>query len=316
MKKFIHQSFAALCCLVSLNLTLTSCENFYEGDKFIDYLTQEIEYSKAESVTVTVNPVSLLHGQITSGSPVTAKIGYPFTVNFIVDDAYNFEGWAAYSNFSSIDDTPLSTEYVEFYDEDGNGPGKSLKCRVTIKKKTDNIYLIPLCRSKPAVTLTEPLAAEKDVTITTPIKISFNKKMDLTSIIQKDNNGNIIGFKNFKVTYSKSEDDNELDTTGDVTDYFDAENTVLKKNGTQIVIPFKNKLDSTKWLPAASFIRVDLGADIAADSTEGGTLLDSTYSWTFITGTNADVKGPVISSASLSLKNNSSEKIIESESLE
>ena len=316
MKKFLSNAILTVICLFSLNLLFISCESFLEGSPFMAQLEKDIEYAMAESVTVTVNPLSLLHGQVTSGSPVKAKIGYPFTINFMVDDAYNFGGWAAYSNFTSISDTPLSTEYIEFSDEDGKGPGKSCKCNVIIKKKIENIYIVPLCGSKPAVGLTEPLTAEKDVSITTPIKISFNKKMDLDSILQKDDNGDIIGFKNFKVSYSKSDEEDGADTIGDVTDYFDAQNTSLKKNGTQIVIPFKNKLDSTKWLPTASYITVELGANLAADSTEGAAVLDSTYTWTFITGSTADVKGPVISSASLSLKNNSTEKKLRAKKLE
>ncbi|MBQ9206345.1 MAG: hypothetical protein IJ158_06480 [Treponema sp.] len=258
-----------------------------------------------------VAPESLLHGQVTTGSPVTAKVGYPFTVNFVVDDAYNFGGWVAYSNFTSISNTPLSTEYVEFSDEDGKGAGKSLSCSVTIKKKVENLYIVPLCGSKPSVVLTEPLTAEKDVSITTPIKITFNKKMDLSSILQKDSDGKITGFKNFKVIYSKTDDDGGEDTTGDITDYFDAEKTVLKKNGTQIVIPFKNKLDSTKWLPAASYLTVELGANLAADTTEGAALLDSAYSWTFVTGSTGDVKGPVITSSTLFVKSDDAEKSLE-----
>ena len=111
MNKFIHQSCIALCCLFSLSFMAISCENFMEGSEFIAQLAQNIEYSRAESVTVIVNPVSLLHGQVTSGSPVTAKVGYPFTINFIVDDAYNFDGWVAYSNFTSISDTPVSSDF-------------------------------------------------------------------------------------------------------------------------------------------------------------------------------------------------------------
>ena len=65
-----------------------------------------------------------------------------------------------------------------------------------------------MCGAKPTILRTEPLTAEKDVSITTPIRITFNKKMDLASIQKKDTQGNIIGFKNFKVTYSKSDDEN------------------------------------------------------------------------------------------------------------
>ena len=295
-----------------LSLGFIACDNFITESQVKKEIEDAIAYANSSNITVTVSPLNNLHGQVTTGSVVIAKIGYPFTVNFVVDDAYTFGGWAAYSNFTSISDTPLSDEYIEFSDEDGKGPGKSLKCSVTIKKKIENIYIVPLCGSKPAVTLTEPLAAEKDVSITTPVKVTFNKKMDLSSILKKDENGNVTGFKNFKVIYSKSNDDGESDSNGDITDYFDAPNTVLKKNGTQIVIPFKNKLDSTKWLPSASYITVELGANLSAATSEGGAVLDTTYTWTFVTGTTADVKGPAIKSSALSLTNGTSEKTLES----
>lgn len=295
-----------------VSLVLGGCEGVMTESQVKKEIEDAIAYANSANITVTVSPLNNLQGQVTTGSVVIAKIGYPFTVNFVVDDAYTFGGWAAYSNFTSISDTPLSDEYIEFSDEDGKGPGKSLKCSVTIKKQIENIYIVPLCGSKPAVTLTEPLSAEKDVSITTPLKVTFNKKMDLSSILKKDENGNVTGFKNFKVSYSKSTDDGESDSNGDITDYFDAQNTVLKKNGTQIVIPFKNKLDSTKWLPAASYITVELGANLSADTSEGGAVLDTTYTWTFVTGTTADVKGPAIKSYALALTNGTSEKTLES----
>ena len=295
-----------------VSLGFLACDNFITESQVKKEIEDAIAYANSSNITVTVSPLNNLQGQVTTGSVVIAKIGYPFTVNFVVDDAYTFGGWAAYSNFTSISDTPLSDEYIEFSDEDGKGPGKSLKCSVTIKKKIENIYIVPLCGSKPAVTLTEPLAAEKDVSITTPLKVTFNKKMDLSSILKKGEDGSVTGFKNFKVNYSKSNDDGESDSNGDITDYFDAPNTVLKKNGTQIVIPFKNKLDSTKWLPAASYITVELGANLSADTSEGAAVLDTTYTWTFVTGTTADVKGPAIKSSALALTNGTSEKTLES----
>ena len=295
----------------SLLICFLSCKNFLAGSDIQNKLEEEIKYANAESITVTVSPESMLYGHVTTGSPVTVKIGYPFVVNFAVDQAYNFTGWQAYSNFKSLAHKPLSSEYVEFSDDEGKGPGKSLKCSVTIKQKIDNLILIPVCASKPSVLLTEPLISEKNISMTTPIKITFNKKMDLQSILNTDSNGKIIGFKNFKVTYSKSDDEGGADLTGDITDYFDAEKTTLKKNGTQIVIPFKNKTDTSKWLPAASYIFVELGANIASDFTEGSAIMDNPYSWTFSTGSTGDIQGPVITSSSLAVKNQSQEKILE-----
>ncbi|MCR4742413.1 MAG: hypothetical protein K5866_06040 [Treponema sp.] len=295
----------------SLIFCFLSCKNFLAGSDIENKLEEEIKYANAESITVTVSPESMLYGHVTTGSPVTVKIGYPFVVNFAVDEAYNFSGWKAYSNFKSLADKPLPSEYVEFSDEEGKGPGKSLKCSVTIKQKIENLILIPVCASKPSVLLTEPLTSDKNISMTTPIKITFNKKMDLQSILNTDSDGKIKGFKNFKVTYSKSDDEGGADLTGDITDYFDAEKTTLKKNGTQIVIPFKNKTDTSKWLPAASYIFVELGANIASDYTEGSAILDNPYNWTFSTGSNGDVQGPVITSSSLAVKNQSQEKILE-----
>lgn len=291
----------------------TSCENFLKGAEIRKQIEADIAYANAPDITVTVSPQNNAQGQVTTGTRVTVKIGYPFTVNFVVDEAYNFGGWAAYQNFTSITDTPLSDEYVEFSDEDGKGPGKSSKCTVTIKQHIDNLWIVPVCGSKPSVIVTEPLSAEKDISITTPIKITFNKKMDLSSIQEKDEDGKVIGFKNFKVTYSSSDEEGDA-ATGDVTDYFDAAKASLKKNGMQIVIPFKEKLDSSKWLPQASYITVELGANIACDLTEGGAPLDKSYTWTFVTGATGDVKGPVIKSSSLAIKNGSSETVLEPKS--
>lgn len=293
--------------------TFTSCENFLKGGEIRKQIEADIAYANAPDITVTVSPQNNAQGQVTTGTRVTVKIGYPFTVNFVVDEAYNFGGWAAYQNFTSITDTPLSDEYVEFSDEDGKGPGKSSKCSVTIKQHIDNLWIVPVCGSKPSVIVTEPLSAEKDISITTPIKITFNKKMDLSSIQEKDEDGKVIGFKNFKVTYSSSDEEGDA-ATGDVTDYFDAAKASLKKNGMQIVIPFKEKLDSSKWLPQASYITVELGANIACDLTEGGAPLDKSYTWTFVTGATGDVKGPVIKSSSLAIKNGSSETVLEPKS--
>ena len=293
--------------------TFTSCENFLKGAEIRKQIEADIAYANAPDITVTVSPQNNAQGQVTTGTRVTVKIGYPFTVNFVVDEAYNFGGWAAYQNFTSITDTPLSDEYVEFSDEDGKGPGKSSKCTVTIKQHIDNLWIVPVCGSKPSVIVTEPLSAEKDISITTPIKITFNKKMDLSSIQEKDEDGKVTGFKNFKVTYSSSDEEGDA-ATGDVTDYFDAAKASLKKNGMQIVIPFKEKLDSSKWLPQASYITVELGANIACDLTEGGAPLDKSYTWTFVTGATGDVKGPVIKSSSLAIKNGSSETVLEPKS--
>ncbi len=293
--------------------TFTSCENFLKGGEIRKQIEADIAYANAPDITVTVSPQNNAQGQVTTGTRVTVKIGYPFTVNFVVDEAYNFGGWAAYQNFTSITDTPLSDEYVEFSDEDGKGPGKSSKCSITIKQHIDNLWIVPVCGSKPSVIVTEPLSAEKDISITTPIKITFNKKMELSSIQEKDEDGKVIGFKNFKVTYSSSDEEGDA-ATGDVTDYFDAAKASLKKNGMQIVIPFKEKLDSSKWLPQASYITVELGANIACDLTEGGAPLDKSYTWTFVTGATGDVKGPVIKSSSLAIKNGSSETVLEPKS--
>lgn len=278
--------------------SLASCDNFLNGSQVQKEIEDAIAYANATDISVTVSPQNNLQGQVTTGNRVTVKIGYPFTVNFVVADAYTFGGWVAYQNFTSLTDTPLSDEYIEFSDEDGKGPGKNPKCTVIIKKKIENLWIVPICCTKPSVILTEPLAAEKDISITTPIKITFNKKIDLSSIQQKDEDGNVIGFKNFKVTYSSSDED-ENASYGDVTDYFDASKASLKKNGMQIVIPFKEKLDSSKWLPQASYITVELGANIACDITEGGALLDKSYTWTFVTGVIADDT------------NESSEKVLE-----
>lgn len=294
-------------------LSFTSCENFRNGEEIKKQIEAEIAYANAPEITVTVSPQNNAQGQVTTGNRVTVKIGYPFTVNFVVDEAYTFGGWAAYQNFTSITDTPLISDYVEFSDEDGKGPGKTPKCSVTIKKNIENLWIVPVCGDKPSVIVTEPLSAEKDISITTPIKITFNKKMDLSSILEKDEDGKVTGFKNFKVTYSSSDEDDEV-ASGDVTNYFDAAKTSLKKNGMQIVIPFKEKLDSSKWLPQASYITVELGANIACDITEGGALLDKAYTWTFVTGATGDVKGPVIKSSSLAIKNGSSETVLEPKS--
>ena len=97
---------------LSLLTNLISCDNFLNASQVKSEIMDSIAYANAPDITVTVSPQNNLQGQVTTGNRVTVKIGYPFTVNFVVDDAYTFGGWAAYQNFTSLTDTPLSDEYI------------------------------------------------------------------------------------------------------------------------------------------------------------------------------------------------------------
>ena len=75
-----------------LTLSFTACDGFFTDNNLEEKISAAIAYENAQNISVTVAPENVLHGRVTTGSPVSAKIGYPFNINFIVDSAYTFGG--------------------------------------------------------------------------------------------------------------------------------------------------------------------------------------------------------------------------------
>ena len=289
---FNRRSSLALAIIFSCTscaLLLTGCDNFLNSDtSFKSLLTEEVKIATAEEVSVTVAPALSAHGQVTT-SPSTAKVGVPFAVAFEVDGSYTFGKWAAYSNFTATTDTPLTTDYVTFSDN-----SNASYCEVTVLKKVENLRIVPVCGARPTVVLTEPLAAEKGVMRTTPVKITFSKAMDLSSFVTEDGDGNKSFSNNITITYVTANDSSA--TASSAITLFDAANTSLKNNGAQLVIPFGDALTETAWLSAGCYVTVTVNGSVCASD---GVPLGSNYSWTFVTGATGDAEGPILSSAAL-----------------
>lgn len=136
MKKISHFSILVI---VLFSLGLTSCENFFSGNNFLEELNDSLFYNNLPEFSVSVTNLNPEWGTITTGSGdhkvrVTDKI----VLNFEVNEGYYFDKWQVVNknNRNEVIADCIEFEYPQ---------NKSANAVAKISQQNENMMIVPVC---------------------------------------------------------------------------------------------------------------------------------------------------------------------------
>lgn len=206
---------------ILLSALIVGCDNWMNNDDFFKNIEEEVFEAKAERIETNVRyAIPNTMGVTEPSGNTVQKVGVPFKVNAITSDEYGFYRWFAFLSDDTWDPTPddddntqvpffdvatsnskimytsevmLETLYSHAlgYDVVSFGDSKNQNesdlaaaeptTTVTIKKRLNNIVIVPVCVNKISVVESDPTQNKTLVPINKTIKIAFSKQIPLSN---------------------------------------------------------------------------------------------------------------------------------------
>jgi hypothetical protein len=175
MKKSLNSALLRFLMMggVLVCIVFTACENFLDGAVFKKSVEKEIEWEKAESLSVLVTPEEGTGSTVPFGN-YDCKLGYFFEVSFTENYSYSFIKWAAVS----ADNLSEEIEGVLF--EDASSP----KTTVKFARPIANVRILPVCSQRIAVSgEPSPRYEPNGVARDRSISVTFTKELSEENFI-------------------------------------------------------------------------------------------------------------------------------------
>ncbi len=187
-----------LACIV-----LNACDNFQGGADIKNQIADEINYSNAKSVTVTISCKEEF-GTVIPGTSYTEKLGYDHEIQFIPNtDRYIilnpetiFEAVSRTNQNTSRSDCVTLSPITQSEDDIKNGVYRII---AKVTKDTDDLLLRVAAIEKPIVTSVFPENTIAGVSCANDIYVKFNKPVAISDFTEVDDAGNITAFKNIEI---------------------------------------------------------------------------------------------------------------------
>ena len=209
MKKSFSSAFLRYLMLmggVFVCIVFTACENFLDGAVLKKSVEKEIEWEKAESLSVLVTPEEGTGSTVPFGN-YDCKLGYFFEVSFTENYSYSFIKWAAVS----ADNLSEEIEGVLF--EDASSP----KTTVKFARPIENVRILPVCTQRIAVSgepspRYEPngVARDRSISVTFTKELSEenfifqSEELPQGAVAQTDDDGKIWAYVSGNQTFLKN----------------------------------------------------------------------------------------------------------------
>lgn len=208
MKKSLNSALLRFLMMggVVICIVFTACENFLDGAVLKKSVEKEIEWEKAESLSVLVTPEEGTGSTVPFGN-YDCKLGYFFEVSFTENNSYSFIKWAAVS----ADNLSEEIEGVLF--EDASSP----KTTVKFARPIANVRILPVCTQRIAVSgEPSPRYEPNGVARDRSISVTFTKELSEENFIfqpeelpqgataQTDDDGKIWAYVSGNQTFLKN----------------------------------------------------------------------------------------------------------------
>lgn len=191
---------------VVICIVFTACENFLDGAVLKKSVEKEIEWEKAESLSVLVTPEEGTGSTVPFGN-YDCKLGYFFEVSFTENNSYSFIKWAA------VCADNLSEEIEGVLFEDASSP----KTTVKFARPIANVRILPVCTQRIAVSgEPSPRYEPNGVARDRSISVTFTKDLSEENFIfqpeelpqgavaQTDDDGKIWAYVSGNQTFLKN----------------------------------------------------------------------------------------------------------------
>lgn len=120
-----------------LSILFVSCQNFLNGNSFLDKLEDNVDYANAAEYNISVASTNTDWGTITSGAgDHKKKVSDYLSFSFSLNDGYKFLKWKAVNNSNH---SVSMEEYVEFTDQ------TQTSARARLIKGSNDILITPVC---------------------------------------------------------------------------------------------------------------------------------------------------------------------------
>lgn len=186
-----HLKIVPFALYAFLFLTLSSCNNLFEGKELKTQIEDKIAYETSSPVTIRVQgdekAFEFISGKGDFQLKKTDKITIEFKLN---EEEYTFQEWNA---VNKNDETRDCSNLVKVYVTNN---GNVYKTELTLLENSTDIILTAKSHLKPAVLDTEPKYYPTGVSCYRPIKIIFNQPI---------NEEDLNNFNNIKITNSRGE---------------------------------------------------------------------------------------------------------------
>lgn len=215
--------------LVFMVLGVTACKNWMSGGLF-NNVEEEVKIATAEKVNLYVRFADNSFGTTSPSGLVSKKVDVVFDLTAVTDKEYGFYKWTAFSteNINPKKNTPAllyDEEYMTKYEplelpdtivtfEDPYS--ESTKCKINDNRP--DIVIVPVVAKRASLYArnTYPKVGAEDVVRNQRIVISFDKKIDFSSVVKCTNPGEV---------YAKDSQENNIyytkdESSGDITQYF------------------------------------------------------------------------------------------------
>ena len=198
-----------LCMALFLSVIFSSCNNFLEGSDFKEQLDKDIAYANAASLEIRVEADDGT-GSITTGTILSKKVTDVFEVEFKMAPGYLFNGWKAYKKSSEGLLSPLSSDYISFFDYNTSSSDGIFRTNVRFLKESEGIVIKPACILLPKIASITPAMESSGCDQDSTIVITFNKAVepesfeDFSFISISDSDGNSL-LENFDQPYFSSD---------------------------------------------------------------------------------------------------------------
>ncbi len=314
-------------------LVFAGCENWMNNDDFFKNIEEEVFEAKAEQIETNVRfAVPNVMGTTEPNGRSQQKVGVPFNITATTADEYGFYRWYAFLTDDLWDPTPddddntlssffdlnssnskvmytsekmleilnahaLTYDVVSFGDSENQSESNEAALKpsttVTIKKKLNNIVIVPVCANKISVVESDPSANKSAVPINKTIKIAFSKPLPLSNFATDDGLSSKITIRHRSSGTFGSLDYVDISNRFDVPYFQDLDSAT--NTGRVLVLPLKSNEVENYYLAENSLHEITIDSSIV-DAL--GYSMGKDFTLTFTTSSQKDENPPSLLSFS------------------
>lgn len=290
--------------LFLISFIFISCNNNFNSSDLREMIEEIIRIENGPLVELKFESNQ---GKLSIQGKYGTKVGKKFFISFIPDSEYAFDQWKVkYINSNTYLSPEEQNEIIYFENL------KSEETEVKLLKETENLLIVPICKSRPYIISKSPEYNDNGVYRNFRIRIVFDRPMSANSFFYSENeietlkengisnflmdseNRNSYGYinSNEEIYFKNIEIFNKNDSSENLLKYFDCP-YIDPFDNTIINIP--QKINNEDLIPSGKVILVSLNKDFC--DTEN-IKMSSSIKWNFFTNSSKNESGPQFESLS------------------
>lgn len=281
-----------------------SCNNFLKGSEVKDTLDEIVQVENGPEITIRIESDK---GKLSIQGKYGIKVGKKFILSFIPDSEFAFDQWKVkYINSDSYLSFEEQNEIIYFENP------KAEETEVKLLKATENLLIVPVCKSRPYITSKSPEYEDNGIYRNFRIRIVFDRPMSVNSFFYSENEMETLkekGISNFlwdsenKNSYGYTTSSGEIIFKNiEIINKNDPSENLLKYFDCPYIDPFDNtiinipqKINNEDLIPSGKVILVSINKDFCDIE---NIKMSSSIKWNFFTNSSKNEFGPRFESVS------------------